>query len=77
VINLWLVPRVLNEITTSIGPLTMDVAHCEAWAAREKEVVQIDADTGVKPDDVKFACEYSIERPGTPEYYRAKSLPGS
>jgi hypothetical protein len=63
--------RVLNEITTSVGPLTMEMAPCEAWAAREKAAVQIDPGIGVEPEDVKFTCEWSIERPGTAAYYRS------
>jgi hypothetical protein len=76
-LNLWLVLRVLNEITTSVGPLTIDMPACVAWAAREKAAIVIDKGTGVKPEDVVFSCEYSVEVPGSPEYYRAKKLPGS
>jgi hypothetical protein len=74
--SLWLVLRVVNEITTSIGPLTMPMTACQDWAAREKAAVVIDADTGVKPDDVVFSCEFSAARPGTTEYYQAKAKAG-
>jgi hypothetical protein len=76
-LKLWLVLRVLNEITTSIGPLTMEFTSCVAWAAREKRAVVIDKGIGVKPDDVVFSCEYSVEVPGSPEYYRRKKMPVS
>jgi hypothetical protein len=63
--NLWLVLRVFGEVTTSIGPLTMEMAPCQAWAAREKAAVVIDQGIGVKPEDVTFTCEWSVQRPGT------------
>jgi hypothetical protein len=47
----------------SVGPLTMELPPCQAWAAREKAAVVIDRDTGVKPEDVTFTCEWSVERP--------------
>jgi hypothetical protein len=40
-LKLWLVLRVPNEITTSVGPLTMSMDRCQAWAGREKEAVVI------------------------------------
>ena len=49
----------------SVGPLTMELPPCQAWAAREKAAVVIDRGTGVKPDDVTFTCEWSVQRPGT------------
>jgi hypothetical protein len=63
-IKLWLVLRVFNEVLLSAGPLTMDLSRCEAWAARERESLVIDRDTGVKPEDVTVTCERSEERPG-------------
>jgi hypothetical protein len=34
--------RVVNEVVASVGPLTMELPPCQAWAAREKAAVVID-----------------------------------
>ncbi len=36
-------------VVASVGPLTMELPPCQAWAVRKRAAVVIDRGTGVKP----------------------------
>lgn len=60
-LKLWLVVRIVGEVAASVGPVTVDMTECQAWA-RDAQVAF--TDPSVKPEDVTVTCEWSALQPG-------------